>query len=150
MNEKDAGHLLVRLEALATALARLEGKVDALLMGSRHALPEVGERAGVAAGGRLRSMTRRQHGALQMVLRGASNAEIAERFGVTENTAKVYVRGIAAKLGVQTRAQIVAMVLDEFQRMSPAAYAAMAGLPKDWAVTNEGGLTWFPDGRGAD
>ena len=40
-------------------------------------------------------LTTKQHGALQMLLEGCSNAEIAKRFDVSEDTAKVYVRTIA-------------------------------------------------------
>jgi DNA-binding CsgD family transcriptional regulator len=143
--EKDAARIVAQLEGLSHALARLEGKIDAMLMGRGVALP-----SGEGSVGRLRTLTRRQHGALQMLLRGASNAEIAERFGVSENTAKVYVRGIAAKVGAQTRSQIVALTMNEVRDLSAAAYQAMAGIPKDWASTNEGGLSWFPDGRGTD
>lgn len=77
--------------------------------------------------------TPKQHAVLQMLLRGAGNIEIGERFGVTENTAKVYVRSIAGKLGVNTRAQIVMKTLEAFNEVDEASYMLMAGgLPKDW------------------
>lgn len=81
-------------------------------------------------------LTTKQHAALQMLLRGADNAEIAERFNVSPNTAKIYVRGIAKKLGVSTRAQIVVRLLDVFNDLDDNSYRAMTGgLPKDWDAT---------------
>jgi DNA-binding CsgD family transcriptional regulator len=44
---------------------------------------------------------------------GQSRAEIAERLGVSENTAINHCRNIYAKLGVQSRAGLVAKVLSE-------------------------------------
>lgn len=78
-------------------------------------------------------LTTKQHAVLQMLLNGKSNKLIADRFGVTENTAKVYVRGIAAKFNVNTRAQIVLEAVDMFQRCSDSTYFGLSGgLPKDW------------------
>jgi DNA-binding CsgD family transcriptional regulator len=84
----------------------------------------------------LRSMSIKQHASVQMVLRGASNREIAERFGVSENTAKVYLRSIAKKLGVKLRTQIAVKVLPVLRDMPPDEYQRLAkGLPKDWDET---------------
>lgn len=149
MADSEVARLSARVDVLSQTVARLEGKIDALLMGMGRTNVS-SERPAAASISRLRTLTRRQHGALQMLVAGASNAEIASRFGVTENTAKVYVRGVASKLGVTTRAQIVALVLPELSGMSASEYHAMAGIPKDWAKTKEGGLSWFPDGRGAE
>lgn len=78
-------------------------------------------------------MTTKQHAVLQMLLNGKSNQNIADRFGVTDNTAKVYVRSIAKKLGVHTRAQIVAHTLQAFNSIDDSSYRMIAGgLPKDW------------------
>lgn len=78
-------------------------------------------------------MTVKQHAVLQMLLRGATNLEIAERFRVTENTSKVYVRTIARKLGVNTRAQIVMRTLTPFNAIDGNSYMLLAhGLPKTW------------------
>lgn len=78
-------------------------------------------------------LTTKQHAALQMLLRGADNTEIADRFNVTPNTSKVYVRGVAKKLGVQTRAQIVVKLLDTFNALDDNSYRMLTGgLPKDW------------------
>ena len=77
--------------------------------------------------------TTKQHAALQMLLRGADNQEIADRMGVTINTAKVHVRGIAKKLGVSTRSQIIWKVHKEMIDIDENGYMMLSGgLPKDW------------------
>ena len=81
----------------------------------------------------LYKLTTKQHGALQMLLDGCSNAEIAKRFDVSEDTAKVYVRTIAKKYEVNTRAQIVMATLEEFNSLDDDVYMRISGgLPKDW------------------
>ena len=81
----------------------------------------------------LRQFTTKQHVALQMLLRGADNQEIADRMGVTINTAKVHVRGIAKKLGVSTRSQIIWKVHKEVIDIDENGYMMLTGgLPKDW------------------
>jgi len=78
-------------------------------------------------------MTVKQHAVLQMLLAGKTNQDIADRFGVTDNTAKVYVRSIAKKQGVNTRAQIVAKTLTAYNSIDEPSYRMIAGgLPKDW------------------
>ena len=68
-----------------------------------------------------------------MLLRGADNQEIADRMEVTINTAKVHVRGIAKKLGVSTRSQIIWKVHKEMIDIDENGYMMLSGgLPKDW------------------
>ena len=89
----------------------------------------------------LPDMTSKQHASMQMLLRGADNNEIGERFNVSPNTAKVYVRSIAKKLKVNSRAQIVIKLLDVFNEVDDDAYRIMSGgLPKDWDENYQ-----FPD-----
>ena len=120
-------------------LDRIEWKLDQLLQMVRGAsqdapLPEKkydNETAMVMS--RLHGMTMKQHAVLQMLLRGAGNQEIADRFGVSVNTAKVYVRSIAKKLGTHTRTETVVMAMPVMQEMTDTEYAVMArGLPRDW------------------
>lgn len=109
------------------ALARIEAKQDAILMVLQ------GRSESRVPSSELPKMTTKQHAALQMLLGGASNADIADRFGVTDNTAKVYVRTIAAKLGVSTRSQIVIKAKPAFDAVTPEDYRILSGgLPKDW------------------
>lgn len=83
----------------------------------------------------LGQLTTKQHVALQCLLAGKSNAEIAERFGVTENGAKVYLRAIYKKFGVNTRSQAVMSVYDEWEKISDRRYMTLSkGVPKNWHV----------------
>lgn len=78
-------------------------------------------------------LTAKQHATFQMLAAGCRNREIAQRFGVTENTAKVYVRGIANKLKVRTRSEIVMRLWAAFRAIDDESYRMMSGgLPKDW------------------
>ena len=111
-------------------LKRIEEKLDKLLL-----IMGVEETSGVgeSVDVELPMLTTKQHAALQMVLRGAGNVEIAERFNVSVNTSKVYVRAIAKKLGVKTRGQIIVKMLDSYRSIDDNSYRLMAGgLPKDW------------------
>lgn len=115
-------------------LDRIEWKLDQLLaslLSKSH-----GEGGGKTTSSQTRQMpqlTTKQFAALQMLMRGASNAEIAKRFNVSENTAKVYVRTIAKKLGVNTRAQIVREMLPILSTVDDNSYRlASGGLPLDW------------------
>jgi DNA-binding CsgD family transcriptional regulator len=110
------------VHALRVEIARLEGRVIAIerMVGGGSVEP-------------LPHLTTKQHAALQMLLRGASNQEIAERFGVTVNTAKVYVRGLFAKFDVHNRASVVIVARDRFEAVPEAEYVRWSGgLPKDW------------------
>ena len=81
----------------------------------------------------LHNWTVKQHVCLQMLLRSASNEEIAGRMRVTTNTAKVHVRTLMKKLGVNSRSEIVAKCLVAFNEVSADTYMMMTGgLPKDW------------------
>jgi DNA-binding CsgD family transcriptional regulator len=111
------------LTAVRIEIARLEGRVMALerVCGGADLAPP------------LPTLTTKQHAALQMLLRGASNAEIAERFGVTVNTAKVYVRSLFAKFGVHNRASVVVVAKARFDATNPEEYMRWSGgLPKTW------------------
>jgi len=87
-------------------LDRIEWKLDQILgalMAKAYDAPTKGEASPTETSNhqaQMPQLTTKQHAALQMLLRGADNAEIAERFNVSPNTAKIYVRGIAKKLGV--------------------------------------------------
>ena len=137
-------------------LDRIEWKLDmllALVRGNGLGAPVVETapqvRIEVADGGGLgledrkvlevmKGMSVKQHAALQMVVRGASNQEIADRFGVSVNTAKVYLRSLAKRLGVTLRTQIAVRVLPVMRALSEEEYRALArGLPKNWDADYE-------------
>ena len=117
-------------------LDRIEWKLDQILVKLNEkpvASSQVPEITSKRPEVELHNFTRRQHAVLQMVCRGASNAQIGERLGVTENTAKVHVRTIAKKLKVNTRPQIILCVIDAMKDIAEDSYQVMSGgLPKDW------------------
>ena len=125
---------------MQTQLDRIEWKLDQILgalMAKAYDAPSSGEVSPTVLTSHhvvdMPQFTTKQHAALQMLLRGADNNEIAERFNVSPNTSKVYVRGVAKKLDVQTRAQIVVKMLDTFTAMDDNSYRMLTGgLPKDW------------------
>ncbi len=139
---------------MSAQLDRIEWKLDmllAMLRGGSEGMVAVGRssppppqsreevaEAVLSSGDRkvlevMKGMSMKQHAALQMVVRGASNQEIADRFGVSVNTAKVYLRSLAKRLGVTLRTQIAVKVLPVLRALSDEEYRALArGLPKDW------------------
>ena len=53
--------------------------------------------------------------------------------GVSINTAKVHVRGMFKKVGVNSRAQLIYRTSKEFEEIDDNGYMMMTGgLPKDW------------------
>lgn len=116
-------------------LARIETKLDLILMSvlGRTTQPHESLADGDTARDFFRQFTPKQNAALQMLMRGASNQEIAERMGVSVNTAKVHVRSIAAKLDVKSRASIAVVANRHWQEIDDEEYRlASGGLPKDW------------------
>lgn len=119
---------LDRLIAVMEQMVMLQGKIAEKL--------EVGiptsENDGYAA---LKAMSPKMHVALQMMLQGSSNKEIADKLQVTESTAKVHVRSVAQKIGVSTRAQILKTLMPLMNTIDPIVYENLSdGLPLDWAV----------------
>lgn len=60
----------------------------------------------------LRTLSPRELDVLTELARGRRNQEIAARLHVTEHTVKFHVANILAKLGMSSRAQVVAWVLE--------------------------------------
>lgn len=114
-----------RLEGRIESLERL---VDRLVIGSGNQSSHEDMVKAV-----LPTLTAKQHATLQMIMLGWSNAQIAKRFNVTENTAKVHVRGLARKYRVRTRSQIVMAAVNEWEAITPNQYLLMSGgIPKNW------------------
>jgi DNA-binding NarL/FixJ family response regulator len=56
-------------------------------------------------------LTPREHDVLELVAQGRTNAEIAEKLGVSQNTVKFHMKNILGKLHVRNRAEVVAYAL---------------------------------------
>lgn len=72
-------------------------------------LPDGGERAGPA---RVSGLTERERQVLQLVAKGLSNTEIAERLVLAEATVKTHLGRILAKTGVRDRVQLVVLAYE--------------------------------------
>jgi DNA-binding NarL/FixJ family response regulator len=100
------------LEAVRVAHAGdalLSPSVTRRLVERFAALPEPGRRATA----RLDELTLRERDVLDLVARGLSNAEIAERLVVADATVKTHVARVLAKLGVRDRIQAVVLAHEE-------------------------------------
>ncbi|HLI29172.1 MAG TPA: response regulator transcription factor [Chloroflexota bacterium] len=97
---KDAApdELVRGVRAVMEGRAALEPSVAARLL-DRMAEPEGGE------------LSEREREVLGLLVRGASNKGIAHQLGLSENTVKAHVAHIFNKLGVQSRAEAVAVAL---------------------------------------
>ena len=61
-------------------------------------------------------LTPREWDVLELLRSGASTAEIAERLGITERTAKFHVSEILSKLGVASREEAASLPIPERRR----------------------------------
>jgi DNA-binding NarL/FixJ family response regulator len=68
--------------------------------------------AGLVSDGPLAWLTPREREVAALLLRGMSNRQIAEELVITERTAETHVCRILSKLGLGSRAQIAAWVMD--------------------------------------
>jgi len=119
---KDAGRaeLAAAVRAVASGATTLAPEIGARLIGSftGGAAPashvEQGDAArleGAALVERFPTLTPREAEVLAEIARGRSNPEIAQQFFVSVATVKTHVNSLFAKLGVQTRAQAIAVAL---------------------------------------
>jgi DNA-binding NarL/FixJ family response regulator len=109
---KDAqpGDLLSAVRAVAAGEAVVAPRVTRRLLESyAHRLPTPSAPGGAGSvfRARLEQLTGREREVLELVARGLSNAEIAERFVLSEATVKTHVGRILAKLELRDRVQIV-------------------------------------------
>ena len=118
-------------------LDRIEWKLDNIIdrlnngLATRQVSPpiEADDRPEVVLSG----FTTKQHGVIQMICRSATNVEIGKRLQISENTAKVHVRTIARKFGVQMRSQVILKTINALKEIDDESYRLLSkGLPKDW------------------
>ena len=102
------GYLLK--DALPDELAR---GVRAVMRGGASLEPEVAARLieRMAEGERGDELSGRELEVLRLLVAGASNKAVAAQLGLSENTVKTHISRIFAKLGVQSRAEAVAVAL---------------------------------------
>lgn len=120
-------------------LIRLEGRIDMLenmvvrLMGGTGREERMGQRSeNVDSIRLLGNVTEKQLKSAMMIMEGRGNGEIAGHFGVSENTAKVYVRTLAKKMGVSKRGQIAMKMKDVFDSVDDKTFYEMTGVRKNW------------------
>jgi DNA-binding NarL/FixJ family response regulator len=90
------GRLVSALHAMREGLLALDPGLAA------HAL-----RPRQAPAGLLESLTPRETEVLQLLAQGLTNKTIAERLGISDNTAKFHVNAILGKLGAQSRTEAI-------------------------------------------
>jgi predicted ATPase/DNA-binding CsgD family transcriptional regulator len=79
---------------------------------SRHASFTGSEQSPELVDSHIAGLTNREREVVALVLRGASNRRIAEELVITERTAETHVCRILGKLGLSSRAQIAALLVD--------------------------------------
>ena len=100
----------VSAEALAKAIRQAHAGHSTLAPEATEALVKATrQRAGYHDHG----LTGREMEVLSLLIKGLSNAEIAERLVVSVATVKFHVRGILSKLGVSSRTEAVALALKQ-------------------------------------
>ena len=89
----------------------------------------------------LRMMTTKQHAAMQMWLfSGMKMADMARRMNCSRNTARLHIKALWTKIGVEDRGVISHRLLPIIEAASDAEYMQWSGgLPKDWAATYDAG-----------
>jgi two-component system NarL family response regulator len=93
-------------DTLAEDLVRVIREVHS---GSRPIPPDVA--AALAARRSQPSLTPREIGVVQLIAEGMRNKEIAVALGISEQTAKVHVKNILAKLNVSDRSAVIAVAV---------------------------------------
>jgi DNA-binding NarL/FixJ family response regulator len=68
----------------------------------------------------LLGLTTREREVAALLLRGMSNRQIAEQLVITERTAETHVCRILSKLGLGSRAQLAALIVDQHLGQAPS------------------------------
>lgn len=122
--------------ALEARVAALEAQVE--LLAKMLGRPPANEGGLNGAQRLMRELTMKEHAVMQMLAKGASNAEIAARLGVGENTAKGFVHSIFRKARrvtgdmVYSRVQVAALADVMLREVGDEEYLEATGLEKTW------------------
>ena len=100
----------VSAEALAEAIRQAHAGHSTLAPEATEALVKATRQRASQPG---YDLTEREIEVLSLLVKGLSNAEIADRLIVTVATVKFHVRGILSKLGVSSRTEAVALALQQ-------------------------------------
>ena len=97
--------------------------------------------ASMTDGSVLRMMTSKQHAAMQMwLISGMRIVDIGRRMNCSRNTARLHIKALWTKIGVEDRGVISHRLLPIIEAASEAEYMQWSGgLPKDWAATYDVG-----------
>lgn len=132
-----------RLAAIEEGLARVEAKIDRV-MGLYDALGSIVAGVPPRMVSALHSMTPAEHVALQMVMDGRINREIAVCLDVSEDRVRQWVESVVRKLDLSSRAEIRDRMVPVMKAIPAAEYeAASGGIPKDW--NDKYGVPGVPD-----
>ena len=104
LKDSDADALVAALVAIASGQQVLHPQIRPLVLG--------GPPANVA-GGRLAGLSAAERRVLALVTEGRTNKEIADVVGLSEKTVRNQMTVILSKLGVERRAQAVALFVEE-------------------------------------
>jgi len=117
---KDAGatEIFQAVSAVCAGDAQLDPSVqrrliDAIAQGGRMRLPGATSEPGGQERPTLGSLTQREVEVLTQIGAGLSNAEIADKFRISQATVKTHVNRLLAKTGTRDRAQLVAYAFRE-------------------------------------
>ena len=128
-----------RLQLRVAHLETEHVAIHTAIMGTRPSLPTSVTQEGSSTKMIFRNMSPRHHAALQMILRGASNKEIGDRFGVGEAGAKTYTNGLYKHLGLvgkgpshNKRHWFVTVVKPIFDSIDRDEYLQISRIPKNW------------------
>ena len=117
---KDAGatEIFQAVSAVCAGDAQLDPSVqrrliDAIAQGGRMRLPGATSEPGGQERLTLGSLTQREVEVLTQIGAGLSNAEIADKFRISQATVKTHVNRLLAKTGTRDRAQLVAYAFRE-------------------------------------
>lgn len=131
------------LKSLTETARRIEAKVDRSL-GLYDALGSIVAGVPPRMVAALHSMTPAEHVALQMVIDGRINREIAVCLDVSEARVKEWVDSVVRKLELKSRAEIRDRMMPVMRAIPAAEYElASGGIPKDW--NDKYGVPGVPD-----